>query len=158
MKWYQQFWPWFLIAFPAVAVVAGIATLVIAAYEPDGLVVSDYYKQGLAINQDMARQRAAQALGLAGEFSINSDGVVNVQLSQASVKYQQLQLRLVHPTRAHKDLDAVLERTPVGGLHGVIDVPSVGQWKVVVEPLAQDWRLVGKLSIPDRAVIKLHPG
>ena len=29
--WYRQGWPWFLIAFPAIAVVAGIATLVIGA-------------------------------------------------------------------------------------------------------------------------------
>ena len=28
--WYRQFWPWFLIAIPAAAVVAGIVTIIIA--------------------------------------------------------------------------------------------------------------------------------
>ena len=37
--WYRQGWPWFLIAFPATAVVAGIATLVIAIQTFDGMVV-----------------------------------------------------------------------------------------------------------------------
>ena len=47
--WYRQGWPWFLIALPATAVVAGIATLVIAAKTFDGMVVDDYYKEGQAI-------------------------------------------------------------------------------------------------------------
>ena len=64
--WYRQFWPWFLLALPATAVAAGIATLIIAASDPDGLVVDDYYKEGLAINQALERDRQAQALGLSG--------------------------------------------------------------------------------------------
>ncbi len=28
--WYQQFWPWFVISLPAIAVVAGLATVMIA--------------------------------------------------------------------------------------------------------------------------------
>ena len=58
--WYRQAWPWFLIAFPAIAVIAGAVTLWLAVSTSDGLVVDDYYKQGLAVQQTMARsQRAA---------------------------------------------------------------------------------------------------
>ncbi|MCF6226220.1 MAG: FixH family protein [Xanthomonadales bacterium] len=42
--WYKQFWPWFIMALPMIAVIASISTLVIAIKNPDYLVVekSDY--------------------------------------------------------------------------------------------------------------------
>jgi hypothetical protein len=61
--WYKQFWPWFLMALPASAVVAGIATVVIAMTNPDGLVKDDYYKAGLGINRTLEREQQAAALG-----------------------------------------------------------------------------------------------
>ncbi|MCW8926282.1 MAG: FixH family protein [Xanthomonadales bacterium] len=39
--WYRQFWPWFIIALPASAVVAGLLTLWIAMSNPDYLVIDD---------------------------------------------------------------------------------------------------------------------
>ena len=62
--WYREPWPWFLISLPATAVIAGVATVWIAATSADGLVVGDYYKTGLAINQTLARDDVAHALAL----------------------------------------------------------------------------------------------
>lgn len=39
--WYRQFWPWFIIALPASAVVAGFYTLYLAISQPVQLVVTD---------------------------------------------------------------------------------------------------------------------
>ena len=39
--WYRQFWPWFIIALPASAVIASFFTLWLAVSNPDTLVVSD---------------------------------------------------------------------------------------------------------------------
>jgi hypothetical protein len=47
--WYKEPWPWILMAPPATAVLAGIATVWIAVASADGLVAEDYYKQGLAM-------------------------------------------------------------------------------------------------------------
>lgn len=41
VAWYKQFWPWFIIALPASAVIASFTTLWIAISNPDGLVVTD---------------------------------------------------------------------------------------------------------------------
>ena len=57
--WYRQFWPWFLIALPAISVVAGLSTLTIAVLNQDSLVRDDWYKDGKAINQSLARDDAA---------------------------------------------------------------------------------------------------
>ena len=70
--WYRQFWPWFIIALPLTAVIASITTLIIAAHDPDGLVADDYYKQGLAINQILDRERRAQTLGLSGLLRVDT--------------------------------------------------------------------------------------
>jgi hypothetical protein len=41
LPWYRQFWPWFIIALPASAVVASFITLWLAISNPDPLVVND---------------------------------------------------------------------------------------------------------------------
>jgi hypothetical protein len=44
--WYRQFWPWFIIALPASAVIASFVTLWLAISNPDHLVVDeDEYQQ-----------------------------------------------------------------------------------------------------------------
>ncbi len=57
--WYRQFWPWFLIALPGSVVIASLSTLYIANRYSDDLVVDDYYKDGLAINVELGKQRVA---------------------------------------------------------------------------------------------------
>lgn len=61
MPWYKQFWPWFLMIPPAAAVIGGIATIIIAIINADELVVADYYRQGLIINQTL-EQHNTQSL------------------------------------------------------------------------------------------------
>ena len=60
--WYKEPWPWFLMAGPAIVIVAGFATAWLAIISNDGLVTDDYYKQGLAINQRLQRDHHASDL------------------------------------------------------------------------------------------------
>ena len=64
LPWYKERWTWLLMLMPATAIVAGFITLWLAITSFDGLVADDYYKQGLAINQTLARANAAQERGL----------------------------------------------------------------------------------------------
>jgi hypothetical protein len=46
LPWYQQFWPWFIIALPAAAVIGSFFTLWLAVSNPDHLVVDkDEYQR-----------------------------------------------------------------------------------------------------------------
>ena len=54
--WYRQFWPWFIIALPASAVVASFFTLWLAISNPDPLVVDDEQYQRL--NSELKAQQA----------------------------------------------------------------------------------------------------
>ena len=163
MSWYKQFWPWFLIALPASAVVGSIITVLIAIADPDGLVVADYYREGLAINQNRERQHAAEELGLGGELILDSsDDKVSLQLKSAHDKSRVtdaaiLSIRLVHPTRAQKDLSGILYKDMSGRLSGLLHIPQAGRWQVVIEPQDGAWQLSGALELPNQTIVALSP-
>lgn len=54
--WWTHGHVWLIIAGPAIVVVAGIATLVLALRTPDPLVTEDYYRKGIEINKTLAAQ------------------------------------------------------------------------------------------------------
>jgi hypothetical protein len=155
--WYRQPWPWFLIALPATAVVASIATAIIAARGFDGPVAADYYKQGLAINDEVARAQLARDLGLEARIELagitDGDRVrVELDARRAMPPEAAVRLRLVHPGRPGEDRTAVLSRQDVdpenrravyvGTLQAV--APTSGyvgpvSWQVILE--SQQWRI-----------------
>lgn len=154
--WYRQGWPWFLISLPAIAVVGGIVTAIIAIRTDDGTVTADYYKQGLAINAEVARADRAREFGLRAAVQLAglADGdAVRVELagSRALPPEPALRLRLTHPGRAGADRIAVLARASVdpdareavyvgalqAGAAGAIKGPV--SWQVILE--SPEWRI-----------------
>lgn len=130
--WYRQFWPWCLIALPATAVVIGLLLLFIAIQAQDGLVDDDYYQSGLRVNQDLARDRRAAELGVGARLDLDlARHQVSIVLDgRETDPLPALQLSLVHPTRAHHDISAVLSRGPDRRFTGSIaELPS-GRWHV----------------------------
>lgn len=169
VPWYRQPWPWFLISLPATAVVAGLATYFIAARGFDGPVVADYYKQGLAINEEIGRSELARRLEV--EAKIGFDGLaagerVRVELTSAQPLPPELALRvrLVHPGKRDADRLAILARADVAPDNR--SAVYVGQWQmgaaderlaahpvswqVVVE--TQQWRLDDSFTAGSRGV------
>ena len=98
--WHREPWPWILMAGPAIVVVAGIATTVLAVSSSDGLVADDYYKQGLAINRVIERDARARALGIAAQVTFNEerDGV-RVMLASNAPPPASLRLRIIAARR-----------------------------------------------------------
>jgi hypothetical protein len=129
---------------PAIVVVAGIATLVIAVRTSDGLVADDYYKQGLGINRMIAREERAKALEVAAAIRFNEerDGV-RVVLASRQASPQRLQLTLVHPTRAGEDQSVALSQVSPGMFEGRLDVPRTGAWRLQLEDGEGTWRVSG---------------
>lgn len=56
--WWKYGHVWLLISGPAAVVVAGLVTAWIAIAAPDPVVAQDYYRQGIEINKQLARERA----------------------------------------------------------------------------------------------------
>jgi len=151
--WYREPWPWFLISLPASAVAAGLVTVWIAATSADGLVVGDYYKAGLAINQTLARDDAARALALTATVK-SENGVLALALGGRMQAYpEQLTLTLAHPPRQGMDQILTLDHTGGGHYRAALPLLHAGKWQVQLADRDAAWRLGGVLHIPlDRAV------
>jgi hypothetical protein len=156
--WYREPWPWFLISLPATAVVAGITTVWIAATSADGLVVGDYYKAGLAINQTLARDDAARALALTATLQ-NEAGTLTLAVGGRMKTYPgQLTLTLAHPTRQGMDQSLKLDHAGDGHYRVVLPVLPTGKWHAQLTDATAAWRLSGVLHTPFSKPVVLTAG
>jgi len=146
--WYREFWPWFLMSLPATAVIAGVTTVVIAIQSADGMVVGDYYKAGLAINQTLARDDAAYALGLTATIK-SEDGALLLTLGGRMPSYpEQLTLTLAHPTRSGMDQTLALHHAGSGHYRAALPAMSTGKWHAQLVDGASTWRISGVVHLP----------
>ncbi|HMM46535.1 MAG TPA: FixH family protein [Thiobacillaceae bacterium] len=146
--WYREPWPWFLISLPAAAVVAGLVTVWIAATNADGLVVGDYYKAGLAINQTLARDDAARALGLSATLQ-ETDGALSLSLQGGLTAWpDHLALTFAHPTRSGMDQSLMLSHGGGGHYRAALPALPAGKWHAELSDAASTWRLAGVLHSP----------
>ncbi len=159
--WYRELWPWLLMAGPAAVVVAGAITAYLAVVTSDGLVADDYYKQGLAINQTLARDVEARQLGLRAQIEFAPDfGRVEVVLEGGVPAASPLVLHLAHPGRPSFDKALLLTSTGNGGRGGhasAFPALTPGRWQITLEDQKRTWRLVGDVVVPGRATIALSP-
>ena len=156
--WYRQGWPWFLMAFPATAVVAGIATIVIAIKSNDGLVVDDYYKQGLAIRQTMARGQEAARLGLSADIQLRSDGTdIQLKSSTGAPLPEALFFTMTYATRGDIDQSVSLVSQGDGHYTAAIQPLRMGRWYLLLEDESSAWRLTGTISLPAETQVRLIP-
>lgn len=146
--WYREPWPWLLMAGPFIVIVAGITTAWLAVKSSDGLVSEDYYKQGQAVGETLARSRHAEEIGLQAGISLKADGIrVRLLSTAAMTPPPVLLVTLSHPTRAGLDQQSRLRRDGdayVGDMH----LPASGHWLMLVEDEAKTWRLMGSVMLP----------
>ena len=156
--WYRQFWPWFIFGLPAVVVVACMFTIYIAVTNPDSLVKDNYYREGLAINRDLAKQQAAKALAVQAMLR------ANIQTTDVSVTLQgkftsppeQLTLQFIHPNDGKLDfavqLFAADQQLYIGELPKVVN----GRWHLQLSPTdTQEWQLKKTVQLNDELTIEL---
>jgi len=129
---------------PLAAVVMGVVMVVLATRSNDGLVADDYYKQGLAINRTLDRERNAAALHVSGVLEFNADRTrVRLLLRQDADMPAALLLTLVHPTRAGSDQRVTLIRAASNEFTGELSTPIPGRWLVTLEDDSESWRVSG---------------
>jgi hypothetical protein len=151
--WYRQFWPWFIIALPASAVVAGLYTLWIAMQTTDSLVVQSDDGMNVVTERNLAAENEAERLEMSAsiEIQMETGAVVVTLLSVASIDpASSLELRMRHPTMASRDAVIELVRAmpntdgdPVWAGH-FVSVPT-GRYFLTLSA-GDDWRLSAEWS------------
>lgn len=158
LPWFRQGWPWFLISFPLASVVLGISLLVIAINSDDALVVDDYYKEGRAINQRIARDEAAALLGVSARIERAPQGTrLALSLAPPSrvsradgaalqmpvwTEPPMLSVRWVHVTDAEHDRTLRFESLGQGLYVSSGELPAHERGRLHLEEPSGAWRLV----------------
>lgn len=159
--WYKQFWPWFLIGLLLSSITFSLIYLVISIRYYDGSAGGDYYKRGLAINEQLAKQEHARALGLEAQVLFDSrTGDVVVDLMGES-RPESLALALIFPTDSDFDRELTLEHVHEGRYLTTLEEPLRYRWYLQLQPETgeqAEWRLTGEISFPNDAPVTLKPG
>jgi len=152
--WYKIPLVWMLICIPLSAVIAGIATIIIAVKTDDGLVKDDYYTHGKEINRVIKRDKAASALGLSAQLQFNyNDNTVTADIT-SKVEYtipELIEVELLHATQAGHDKKITLQQTPKGGYFSIVPALAEGHW--IIQLSADNWRISGDLYKPGKTGI-----
>jgi len=163
--WYRQFWPWFIMAFPAASVVGGLLTFYLAGGEP-AMVVDDYGRIAMVTARRAERTQRAADLGLSARLTFMAESGIQVALEQNAVEGAEgpdywpenavegaegpdywpgsLLLELVHPTRSELDREVELAGS-LGRYAGDVDRPP-GRYYVLLSDASGTWRLTGELA------------
>lgn len=153
--WYRQFWPWFLIALPATAVVASFATLAIALSDPDPLVRDDWYAHGSRINQTLERERLAAEQDIRASLRLDDSGRGLQLVLHGTESVDSLTLALRHPTRGQRDIQLTLRRGSDGTFVGSADRRLDGTWDASLEPSDAPWGLRARIWLRPQAAAEL---
>lgn len=164
--WYKQFWPWFMIGLLASSIMFSLTYLAFSIRYFDGSVGQDYYKDGLAINAQLEKQRHAKALGLSAELRMDSvSGDITVRLDgnfNGTGGYpENLDLALRFPTDNDLDQELPLQHIRNGHYVTHLEKPLHYRWYVQLQPVpGKDaaWRLNGVAQFPSTEAIHLTPG
>ncbi|GJM05259.1 MAG: hypothetical protein DHS20C09_12500 [marine bacterium B5-7] len=146
--WFKEYYVWLIIFFPLLAIIGGIITSIIAIKSDDGLVVDDYYKQGLEINRTLERDRAASNYQLDADINIiNKQDIILIELKAGSnFKFPPgIRVSFLNATRSGLDKTINLLLTENNVYRGDLSKLSPGKWYAHIE--YNDWRLTKEIII-----------
>ncbi len=148
LPWYKEYYVWMIIFFPLLAVIGGIVTTILAVQSDDGLVVDDYYKQGLEINRTLERDKVALDYNLDADIKLDQEREeVSITLTSASgfVYPTNLPVTFLHATRSGLDKEVNMLLTQENIYRGNLSVLTAGKWYVHIQ--RDDWRLIKTITV-----------
>lgn len=155
-SWFREPMLALVIALPAAAVVAGIATVVIAARSSGDAGDPRVTRVAQVQTTDLQADAAAARLGLRARAAFAPDGVVSLAFQAGGWQGDALRVTLRHATDAARDFDLLLYRGD-GNYAGLLPAAlPAGAYNVEVAPAAGGWRIVGRLE-EGAAEARLHP-
>ncbi len=148
LPWYREYYVWLLILFPMLAVIGGIVTAILAVQSDSGLVVDDYYKQGLAINRTLDRDQAALDYNLDADIQLDQkQEEVSITMSSSSgfVYPTNLSVTFLNATRSGLDKEVNMLLTQDNVYRGKLTALAAGKWYVHIQ--YDDWRLIKTIKV-----------
>lgn len=153
--WYKEPYVWMLIGIPTSSVLICTLLITLAVNKKDSLVRDNYYKDGLAINQELEWDRKAVALDLRLQVSV-TDNLAEIKILNTRKELPNtLSLKLSHPTLVGKDRDSMLQLTANKTYQGFIEETESTRFYIQIESLEQSWRVRGEVYISQGTPLEL---
>ncbi|WP_410498383.1 FixH family protein [Chitinibacter sp. S2-10] len=151
--WYKHAHVWLLILFPALAIVGGINMIYLVNTNQDGLVSDSYYKDGQKINERLALDRHANAIGIHAQVLLG-ENQQNLRIMLNQNIQGELRLKLSHPTRVGIDQQIKLKAISPMMYEGVLPQRlALERWQIELTDEKSSWRLVKEWQVlPDEPV------
>lgn len=156
LPWYRQFWPWFIIALPATAVIASLYTVYLAVQNEPSLVNDNYYQEGLSINDRLKQDQRAKELNMQANLSFSEQAnSVNVFLRGNHQPLDSLILSI--SSKGNEALDQSYTLKAVNNNLFTADVAALpqGRFYIYLEPKHRQWRLLGDTVLPRQETLVL---
>lgn len=145
--WYRQRWLLFVLAIPLCSVILSSIMVYVAVKGKDSMVSDNYYKDGMEINQTIEQDQLARTLGLNPLISIDQ-GLAQIVFQSDKLPSQPfVELNILHPTLAERDVSVKLLPTENGYM---ADVPKDLEGRRYIDLYAFDrsWRIREELILP----------
>jgi len=155
-SWYREPWAWLVFILPFTAVVAGIATYIIANTNPDTLVVGDYYKKGKSINLEVGKVKLAQKLGMRFELKL-SDNELIIKPTGIEKVFPLINANFYHPTLEENDFYLALTPDGNGHFRHQFDHEVSGKWKLTITSFEGNWKIQNTITLPQSEFIEIAP-
>ena len=146
--WYREPYVWLFFAFPLAAVIGSVITGKLALQSDDGLVVDDYYKQGLEINQVLKRDRLAHAFSIAAKIQIfQEQKTFRLMLTgnESFIPPDTITVSFLHSTRSGFDRKIQVARNDKNLYQAELPKLAKGRWYIQIE--TGDWRVLQTIRI-----------
>ena len=155
-SWYHEPWAWLVFILPCTAVVAGIATYIIANTDADTLVVGDYYKKGKAINLEVGKVKMAQKLGIRFALQLKENQLI-IKPTGIEKTFPLLNVNFFHPTLEERDFYLALTPDGNGYFRHRFEDEVSGKWKLTLSPFEGHWKIQDTIVLPQNDFIDLIP-
>lgn len=139
--WYKEPYVWMLIGFPLSSVIVGSFFITISVLNRDTLVRDNYYKDGLAYNQELQWDKKALSLDIRMEILVDGNELRMQMMNSRQTAPSTLKVTLGHPTIPNKDRESHLQFTENKGYIGFIEPTEDGRYYLLVESAEQQWRI-----------------
>ncbi|MBQ4876461.1 FixH family protein [Pseudoalteromonas luteoviolacea] len=155
--WYKNFWPWFLMFFPLVTIIACVFLVTYAVGNGPDMVVDDYYKKGKAINLELSKFNKAKALYLHGDLIVENDKISFDFTKGDRSNVNALKVSFYHRTIKEYDFSTTLLANASGTYTALLDKEHSGAFTVFIEPMDGSWKMKENLQLPTDKPVSITP-
>jgi hypothetical protein len=161
IRWYQEPWNCLVLGGPLLVVCASLFTAFLAYKGADKVVAEDYYRQGLAINKDIDRDRTASARNISADMRFDAaTATVALRLQGAGKMPAALSLSLADRS-GHAESENMRRIELTQGADGMYRgaLPNAVHYErgvVYVKIEAPDWRLTQEWHDPSNTALQIR--